>query len=143
MSHVDLFFTPRAYNRIIVQQFFYADCWNLVAVCVSPSYTEYFESLDFFYGSFLFRVLSVSVFTCGEVWKLGELACHKRLFNPPPQFSRLGTSCLCLCVCVCVFVVCLVFVFEWRVCVCGSDGVCVCVWWGGGGGGGCSGVFYS
>ena len=21
----------------------------------------------------------------------GELACHERLFNPPPQFSRLGT----------------------------------------------------
>ena len=24
-----------------------------------------------------------------NVW--GELASHKRLFNPPPQFSRLGT----------------------------------------------------
>ena len=22
----------------------------------------------------------------------GELACHERLFNPPPQFSRLGTG---------------------------------------------------
>ena len=37
----------------------------------------------------------------------GELASHKRLFNPPPQFSRLGTQCpalmschvyLCMCV---------------------------------------------
>ena len=25
------------------------------------------------------------------VW--GELASHKRLFNPPPRFSRLGTKC--------------------------------------------------
>ena len=38
---------------------------------------------------------------------LGELASHKRLFNPPPQFSRLGTQgpapMLC-CVVSCVFV---------------------------------------
>ena len=27
------------------------------------------------------------------VWTLGELARRKRLFNPPPQFSRLGTWC--------------------------------------------------
>ena len=37
----------------------------------------------------------------------GELASHKRLFNPPPQFSRLGTQgpapMLC-CVVSCVFV---------------------------------------
>ena len=128
MSHVDLFFTPRAYNRIIVQPFFYADYWNLVAVCVSPSYTEYFESLDFFYGSFLFCVLSVSVFTCGEVWKLGELACHKRLFNPPPQFSRLGTYCLCLCVCVCVCSWFVWFLYLSGGFVCVVVMVCVCVW---------------
>ena len=33
---------------------------------------------------------------CCKVWILGvwgELACHERLFNPPPQFSRLGTWC--------------------------------------------------
>ena len=73
-----------------------------------------------------------------------ELACHKRLFNPPPQFSRLGTwcptfVCVCMCMCVCVcLVVCHFFVFGWR----------VCVWWfggeingGGGGGGGGSGFF--
>ena len=33
---------------------------------------------------------------CCKVWTLGvwgELACHERLFNPPPQFSRLGTWC--------------------------------------------------
>ena len=40
----------------------------------------------------------------------GELACHKRLFNPPPQFSRLGTWCpTFLCASVC-----LVCVFGWR-----------------------------
>ena len=36
------------------------------------------------------------VVVCCKVWALGvwgELACHKRLFNPPPQFSRLGTWC--------------------------------------------------
>ena len=38
----------------------------------------------------------------------GELASHNRLFNPPPQFSRLGTqcpalmSCHVMCICVCV-----------------------------------------
>ena len=81
------------------------------------------------------------VVTCCEVWALGvwgELACHKRLFNPPPKFSRLGTWCpafvcvyMYVCVCVCMLVV---FIFEWR----------VCVWWfdGGGGGGGGFWVFF-
>ena len=32
------------------------------------------------------------------VW--GELASHKRLFNPPPQFSRLGTWCPALMFCM-------------------------------------------
>ena len=79
-------------------------------------------------------MLSVWLFFCSEVWTLGvwgELACHKRLFNPPPQFSRLGTWCpafvcvyMYVCVCVCVYLlVCLVFIFWWR----------VCVWWFGGG----------
>ena len=27
---------------------------------------------------------------CGTLGVWGELASHKRLFNPPPQFSRLG-----------------------------------------------------
>ena len=55
---------------------------------------------------------------------------HVRLFNPLPQFSRLGTwcpafVCMYVYVCVCVrLVVCLVFIFGWR----------VCVWWVGGGG---------
>ena len=30
----------------------------------------------------------------------GELASHKRLFNPPPQFSRLGTWCPALMFCM-------------------------------------------
>ena len=47
------------------------------------------------------------------VW--GELASHKRLFNPPPRFSRLGTQCpalmschvyLCMCVLYGYFGVC-------------------------------------
>ena len=63
----------------------------------------------------------------------GELASHKRLFSPPPQFSRLGTWCpalmscmnVCECVFMCVVCVCrvlgdLVFlstnVFLWLVC---------------------------
>ena len=48
---------------------------------------------------------------CSQVWTLevwGELACHKRLFNPPRQLSRLGTwypafVCVCVCMCVCVW----------------------------------------
>ena len=36
------------------------------------------------YLLFLFYVRALGV------W--GELASHKRLFNPPPQFSRLGTQ---------------------------------------------------
>ena len=52
-------------------------------------------------------LLSVWLFTCGEVWTLGVwvgLACHKRLFNPPPKFSRLDTWCPAfVCMCVCVF----------------------------------------
>ena len=52
----------------------------------------------------------------------GELACHKRLFNPPPQFSKAGHLVSCLCVCVCVRVrvfggLSVFFVFGWRVCV--------------------------
>ena len=56
---------------------------------------------------------SIFVVVCCKVWTLGvwgELACHKRLFNPPPQFSRLGTWCpTFLCANVC-----LVCVFGWR-----------------------------
>ena len=141
---------------------------NLVVVYVSPLYTEYifyfaiYKSLVFlllihfqilyFSLPILFIlcgvILSVSLFTCVEVWTLGvwgELACHKGLFNPPPQFSRLGMwcpafvcVCMCMCVCVCVFGgLSIFFVFGWR----------VCVWWfggeisgGGGGGGGGGGV---
>ena len=47
----------------------------------------------------------------------GELASHKRLFNPPSRFSRLGTQCpalmschvylyLCMCVMYGYFGVC-------------------------------------
>ena len=134
-------------------------------MCVSPLYTEYtfyfalYKSLVFFHfivifsiflyifftDLFLFCVVSYCQCGCGEVWTLGvwgELACHKRLFNPLPQFLRLGTWCpafvcvcvctMCVCVCVCVCVcacVCVFcglssfFVLGWR----------VCVWWFGGG----------
>ena len=46
----------------------------------------------------------------------GELASHKRLFNPPPQFSRLGTwcpalmSCMNVCEYVFMYVVCIYLV---------------------------------
>ena len=40
----------------------------------------------------------------------GELASHKRLFNPPPQFSRLGIQCPALLFFVCVS------------CQCGGEG---------------------
>ena len=59
----------------------------------------------------------------------GELACHKRLFNPPPQFSRLGTwcpafVCMYVYVCVCVFGGLSIF-YIWM------EGLCVVGWWGG------------
>ena len=76
------------------------------------------------------------IVTCCEVWTLGvwgELACHKRLFNPPPQFSRLGTwcpafVCMYVYVCVCVFGGLSSF-YIWM------EGLCVVGWWGGGRGG--------
>ena len=52
---------------------------------------------------------------CHWVWTLGvwgELACHKRLFNPPPQFSRLGTWCPTLLCATVLFVS--VYVPGWR-----------------------------
>ena len=45
------------------------------------------ESMLFIKTRWQFYVVFVCVFHLG-VW--GELASHKRLFNPPPQFSRLG-----------------------------------------------------
>ena len=43
------------------------------------------------------------------VW--GELASHKRLFNPPPQFSRLGTQCPALMSCHVYLCMCFVWIF--------------------------------
>ena len=50
---------------------------------------------------------------CG-VWILGvwgELASHKRLFNPPPQFSRLGTQCPALMSCHVYLCMCFLWMF--------------------------------
>ena len=61
-------------------------------------------------------VLSYSYSLCGchcEVWMLdvwGELASHKRLFNPPPQFSRLGTQCPALMSCHLYLCMCFVWI---------------------------------
>ena len=43
------------------------------------------------------------------VW--GELASHKRLFNPPPQFSRLGTQCPALMSCHVYLCMCFVWIY--------------------------------
>ena len=40
-----------------------------------------------------------------------ELASHKRLFNPPPRFSRLGTQCPALMSCHVYLCMCFVWVF--------------------------------
>ena len=70
-------------------------------------YIIFFLSLLYFFYHLCIVVVCCKVWTLG-VW--GELACHKRLFNPPPQFSRLGTWCpTFLCASVC-----LVCVFGWR-----------------------------
>ena len=62
-----------------------------------------------------FCIVTVIVIVCHWVWTLGvwgELACHKRLFNPPPQFSRLGTWCPTLLCATVLFVS--VYVLGWR-----------------------------
>ena len=74
-----------------------------------------------------FCTLVLFIVTCCEVWTLGvwgELACRKRLFNPPPQFSRVGTWCpafVCMyvyvCVCVCSF-----YIWIEGLCVVGAGG---------------------
>ena len=78
-------------------------------IFIPPIY--YIFSIAFIF--FLPPMYSIFVVVCCKVWTLGvwgELACHKRLFNPPPQFSRLGTWCpTFLCASVC-----LVYVFGWR-----------------------------
>ena len=65
-------------------------------------------------------IVTVIVIVCHWVWTLGvwgELACHKRLFNPPPQFSRLGTWCPTLLCATVLFVSVYVWVEDegWRV----------------------------
>ena len=73
--------------------------------------TFYYYFLLFF---FLPSLCNIFVIVCCKVWilgvwgelatwhamqdslcvgRVGNLACHERLFNPPPQFSRLGTWC--------------------------------------------------
>ena len=46
-----------------------------------------------------------------HVW--GELASHERLFNPSPQFSRLGTWCTPTLVLIALFVHSCVRVVGW------------------------------
>ena len=56
---------------------------------------------------YIFMCIYLLFIVCCKVWTLGvwgELACHKRLFNPPPQFSRLGTWCPTY---ICASIVCL------------------------------------
>ena len=60
---------------------------------------------------YIFMCIYLLFIVCCKVWTLGvwgELACHKRLFNPPPQFSRLGTWCPTY---ICASIVCLIYVF--------------------------------
>ena len=64
-------------------------CHNVQAL---PCIYYYFLLIYFFLPS----LCNIFVVVCCKVWILGvwgELACHERLFNPPPQFSRLGTWC--------------------------------------------------
>ena len=60
---------------------------------------------------YIFMCIYLLFIVCCKVWTLGvwgELACHKRLFNPPLQFSRLGTWCPTY---ICASIVCLIYVF--------------------------------
>ena len=68
------------------------------------------------------------VYSTLHVW--GELACHERLFNPPPQFSRLGTWCPnFFCTSVLLSPVC-TWMEGWR-----GGGLLLTGWRDGGGGG--------
>ena len=85
-------------------------------------------------------MLSVCLFACSEVRTLGvwgELACHKRLFNPLPHFQGWAPGvlpvCVCVCVCVCVFGGLSILFCIWV------EGLCAVVCRGVGGGG--SGFF--
>ena len=107
-------FTPRAYhcalNRIIAQppvcelfSFQILNCFTKFFYCCSISYFILFYVYIFLLSLYIFLLPLYSIIiykyfvvVCCKVWTLGvwgELACHKRLFNPPPQFSRLGTWC--------------------------------------------------
>ena len=63
----------------------------IIFICI---YYNFFKLYIYIY--FLPSLCNIFVIVCCKVWILGvwvELACHERLFNPPPQFSRLGTWC--------------------------------------------------
>ena len=90
-------------------------------------FTKFFTAVLFIF-SFLLRIYFSTVFiffyrlcivyiffvvVCCKVWTLGvwgELACHKRLFNPPVLKAGHLVSYLFMCKCV----VCLVCVLGWR-----------------------------
>ena len=57
--------------------------------CIDTRYNIYFLSLVV--AIFQNQVCCVCPWFWGHLGVWGELASHKRLFNPPPQFSRLGT----------------------------------------------------
>ena len=63
--------------------------------CIDTRYNIYALWLLFFKTRWQFYLLFILCCVCPWVWGhlgvWGELASHKRLFNPPPQFSRLGT----------------------------------------------------
>ena len=76
-------------------------------------YELFYKVFMLFYSNLIYTFMCIYLLfiVCCKVWTLGvwgELACHKRLFNPPPQFSRLGTWCPTY---ICASIVCLIYVF--------------------------------
>ena len=124
-------FTTRAYNcalnRIIAKPLW---AWSarkfcsiflfclFVNICTNLFYIHFLLLIYtniYFIFFYCLSIVTVIVIVCHWVWTLGvwgELACHKRLFNPPPQFSRLGTWCPTLLCATVLFVS--VYVLGWR-----------------------------
>ena len=107
---IQSFLLPLSFYSIKISSFYFYIYTNIFYIFLLPLYL---------------CIVTVIVVVCHSVWTLmyeggsgiiiiycvwGELACHKRLFNPPPQFSRLGTWCPTLLCATVLFV----SVYGWR-----------------------------
>ena len=93
---------PVVPGQCVIRSLF-SHIFNIYIYLFFPSKCLFFYELFYkvfmlFYSNliYIFMCIYLLFIVCCKVWTLGvwgELACHKRLFNPRPQFSRLGTWC--------------------------------------------------